>query len=255
MKNKKILVTGGASGIGKAISKLMIEAGATVIIFSRNEERGKEVIDALMKSGGKAYFIKTDLFDSQSIASSLKKVHEEIGPVDILINNAAISGFMGPVTSTPLEDLSEVLKVNLESAFQLSKSVVPTMMENSFGRIVNISSVASRVTPPNSATYNMSKAALDALTKSLSREVASYGITVNSIAPGLILTDRIVESRLPGIAAKTGNSTEKVLELMTQQTDTKKLTTEIEIAEVVRFLCSDAAKNITGEIINMSGGF
>jgi len=254
-KNRNVLVTGGSGGIGREICRTMAHAGANILIFSRNEEKGKRVVDELRNDGRKAEFFQTDIGDSESINFSVSRVREQIGSIDVLINNAAISGFMGPVTTTPVEELQSVLNVNLVGAFQLARDFLPGMINNKFGRIINISSVASRVNPVNSATYNISKAGLDALTKSLSREAASYGITVNSIAPGLILTDRIVNSRLPGLAEKSGNSEEDILRAITCQSDTQKLTTETEIAELVLFLCSNGAGNITGEVINLSGGY
>jgi len=255
LNNKNVLVTGGSGGIGSAICRTMAEAGAKIVIFSRNKEKADRVVDELRKEGRRADFFQTDLADSQSISFSVSRVHEQIGSIDVLINNAAISGYMGPVTTTPVEELQSVLNVNLVGAFQLARDFLPGMMKNKFGRIINISSVASRVNPANSATYNISKAGLDAMTKSLSRESASYGITVNSIAPGLILTDRIVSSRLPGLAEKSGSSEEDIVSAIASQSDTKRLTTEVEIAELVLFLCSGGAENITGEIINLSGGY
>jgi 3-hydroxybutyrate dehydrogenase len=171
------------------------------------------------------------------------------------VNNAGVSGFMGPVTGTPLEELTAVLRVNLEAPFQLAKLVLPEMTAKGYGRIVNISSVAARVNPPNSVTYNISKAGLNSLTASLSREVASRGVTVNALAPGLVLTDRIRNSRLPGLARETGKTPDELLAGMTAKTDTHRLTTEEELAQAVLFLCSPGAGNISGEIIEMSGGY
>jgi len=171
------------------------------------------------------------------------------------LSRAAVSGFMGPVVDTPMQEVEDVLKVNLTSIFHLSKLVLLKMIENGYGRIINISSVAPRVTPRNSATYNMSKAAVNALTKTLSREVASYGITVNAIAPGLVMTERILKSRIPGMADKSGISPEEYLQRSTEGTDTHRLTRDEDVAELVTFLASKASQNITGEIVNVAGGF
>lgn len=255
MQSKIAVITGGASGIGKAISFRLANAGATIIIFGRNEERGKRTVETIMNDGGEAVFYRTDLISDKNIELSVQTVLEEHGHVDILVNNAAISGFMGAVVDTPMEEVEDVLKINLTSTFHLSKLFLPGMIENGFGRIINISSVAPRVTPANSATYNMSKAGMNALTRTLSREVAAFGITVNAIAPGLVLTDRIKQSRLPGMAERIGTTPEAVLEKLTAESDTKRLTKEEDVAELVMFLASKASQNITGEIVNIAGGF
>lgn len=255
MQGKRAVVTGGASGIGKAISLKLASAGTTVIIFGRNEERGERTVETIKNDGGEAVFYRTDLISDKNIEQSVQTVLDEFGYVDILVNNAAVSGFMGAVVDTPMEEVEDVLKVNLTSTFHLSKLFLPRMIENAFGRIINISSVAPRVTPANSATYNMSKAGMNALTRTLSREVAAYGITVNAIAPGLVLTDRIKQSRLPGMAEKIGTTPEAVLEKLTAESDTKQLTKEEDVAELVMFLASKASQNITGEIVNIAGGF
>lgn len=255
MEGKVAIVTGGAGGIGRAISFRLADAGAVAVIFGRNEERGRETVETITGDGDKAIFLRTDLNSAENIEDSFNKVMDIYGKVDILVNNAAISGFMGPVMDTPIKVVEEVLQVNLTSIFHLSSLVLPRMLENGFGRIINISSVAPRVTPANSATYNMSKAGVNALTRTLSREVASGGVTVNAIAPGLVLTERIIKSRLPGMAKKSGVTPEQMLEKLTENTDTRQLTKEEDIAELVMFLASKASGNITGEIVNIAGGF
>ncbi len=255
MQDKIAIVTGGASGIGKAISTRLSKAAATVIIFGRNVERGNRTVAEIAEDGGKAEFYRTDLISGKDIEKSMSQVLTKYDNVDILVNNAGISGFMGPVVDTPMQEVEDVLKVNLTSIFHLSKLVLPKMIEKRYGRIINISSVAPRVTPPNSATYNMSKAAVNALTKTLSREVASYGITVNAIAPGMVMTERILKSRIPGMAKESGISPEEYLQKLTEGTDTHRLTREEDVAELVMFLASKASQNITGEIVNVAGGF
>jgi len=254
MKGKKAIVTGGAGGIGKAISLRLADAGAKVLIFARDEEKGKNTVEIIRQRGGEAHFYKTELSSENNIANSTREALEQFGNVDILVNNAAISGFMGPIIKTPMDAVENVLQVNLISVFHLCKLLLPKMIENNFGRIINISSVAPRKSPPNSATYNISKAGLNTLTTTLSKEVASHGITVNAIAPGLVLTERILKSRIPGMAEKSGISPEQMLAEITKDTDTKRLTKEEDVAELVMFLASNASQNITGEIVNVAGG-
>ncbi len=255
LNGKTALVTGGAGGIGREISRTLASAGARVIILCRDSVKAEETLKMIQEEGGSAAYHLINLSDAAERDAGLKKVLADNGSVDILVNNAGISGFMGPVADTPLEELNAVFEVNLNAPFHLAKLVIPGMTEKGFGRIINISSVASRVTPAWTTTYNMSKAALDAFTASLSREIASRGITVNSVAPGLVLTERILTKRVPGLAAERGISEEDVLNGMKSKSDTRRLTTETELAGTILFLCSPAAGNISGEVIEMSGGY
>jgi len=255
LQGKTALVTGGAGGIGLAVSLHLAREGASVLIFGRDEAKGREALSQIKDSKGTGVFFSLDLQDQESVKSGISDILSDGTIVDILVNNAGISGFMGPVTDTPLTELDSIFRLNLAVPFQLSQLLLPGMIESGFGRIVNISSVAARLNPPNSVTYNISKAGLNSFTKSLSREVASKGITVNALAPGLVLTERIKTKRLPGLARETGKTADEILAGMTAKTDTQKLTTEDELAEAVLFLCSPAAGNISGEIIEMSGGY
>ncbi len=255
LNNKVSVVTGGAGGIGKAISQQLALSGSTVVILGRDADKGAQTVRGIEQQGAQAVFLPTDLAEAGNIEVSANYVIKELGGADILVNNAALSGYMGPVIDTPREDVVRIINVNLVSAFQLSQLFLPHMIHQSYGRIINISSVAYRHNPRNSATYNMSKAGLNSLTKTLSNEVACHGITVNSIAPGLVMTDRIRNSRIPGIAANQGVSEEEVLKKLVADTPSRRFTTPDEIAGLVMFLISSAADNITGEIVNISGGF
>ncbi len=255
LTGKTALVTGGAGGIGRAISRTLAAAGAKVVIVCRDSSKAEETISLIEKDGGRAVYFLMDLADEKSRDEKLDEILAAEGGISLLVNNAGISGFMGPVTGTPLDELRSVLEVNLSAPFHLAQKILPGMQDRGFGRIINISSVAPRVNPPFSVTYNMSKAGLNSFTSSLSREVAADGVTVNAIAPGLVLTDRIKNKRIPGLAAEKGLSEEQILQGMTSKSDTKELTSEEELAQTVLFLCSSGAKNITGEIIEVSGGY
>ena len=255
LENRTALVTGGAGGIGREISRTLAAAGAQVVIICRDSVKAEETLKLIKEEGGSAFYYLVNLSEPADREEGLNRIISDCGTIDILVNNAGISGFMGPVAETPLEELNSLMEVNMNAPFHLAQKVIPGMTEKGFGRIINISSVASRVTPAWTTTYNMSKAALDAFTSSLSREIASGGITVNGVAPGLVLTDRILTKRVPGLAAERGVSEEDILNGMKSKSDTKQLTTGEELAGTVLFLCSDAARNISGETIEMSGGY
>lgn len=255
LTGKTALITGGAGGIGRAISLTLAEAGAHVIIVCRDSVKAEETKVMIEEGGSRAYYYIFDLAHDQDREEGLKQILKEHKSIDILINNAGISGHMGPVAGTPLKELQQVLEVNLSAPFHLAQCVIPSMQKQGFGRIINISSVAPRVNPAYSVTYNMSKAGLNSFTASLSRELGAHGITVNALAPGLVMTDRIKTKRLPGLAAESGKTEEEILIGMKSKSDTKELTTEDELAETVLFLCSRSARNISGEIIEISGGY
>jgi NAD(P)-dependent dehydrogenase (short-subunit alcohol dehydrogenase family) len=249
------LITGGAGGIGKTLSLHLSDAGARVIIWGRDRNKAEETLKEIEKLGGVGRIVIADLQNRSETADAVRKILEDEEQIDILVNNAGISGFMGAVIETPLEEIDNILQTNLIGPFQLSQLLLPGMIKKGFGRIINISSVAPRINPPNSVTYNISKAGLNSLTKSLSREVAAAGITVNAVAPGLVMTDRIKNSRIPGLARETGKDPDEILQGMVSRADTKRLTTESELAQAVLYLCSEGARNITGEVLEMSGGY
>jgi len=197
LNGKTALVTGGAGGIGLAISLLLARQGIFILIFGRDEEKGRAALKRIDESGGEGLFVSVDLQNEGSVNRAVRAFLDSGKSIDILVNNAGVSGFMGPVTDTSSEDFRNALRVNLEAPFQLSGLVLPGMTAAGFGRIINISSVAARVNPPNSVTYNISKAGLNSFTRSLSREVASLGVTVNALAPGLN-HDRPVAGSGPG---------------------------------------------------------
>ncbi len=254
LKDKVALITGSSGGIGKAMSIKFAREGAKIIIADLKEKEGIEIAEDIKKEGSEAIFIKSDLSDYDSIRSLVEKSNEHFGGIDILVNNAGISGYMGPIIETPVDEIETIFKVNLISLFLLAKLVVPGMMARQNGRIINISSIAYKINTPNSASYNVSKAGVNTFTKTLSKEIASKGITVNAIAPGLVLTDRIIKSRLPGMAEKQGVSIDEMMKILTKDTDSGKLSTEEDIAEMALFFASDKSKNITGEIISVAGG-
>ncbi len=255
LRGKTALVSGGSGGIGLAVSRHLAEAGVYVYMLGRDEIKGRNAMSRIIDAGGEGNFFSVDLLDPGSVEKVLREILNDVSVIDILVNNAGISGYMGPVIDTPVDEFSHILRVNLEAPFQISQLVLPGMIAVGYGRIINISSVAARLNPPNSVTYNISKAGLNSFTRSLSRETAPEGITVNALAPGLVLTERITNIRLPGLSRATGKTTDELLAGMTAKTDTRKLTTEDELAQAVLFLCSPGAGNISGEIIEMSGGY
>jgi 3-oxoacyl-[acyl-carrier protein] reductase len=189
LKTRVALVTGGSRGIGKAISLALGEAGAAVAVNYR--ERGKEAVavaEAIRKNGSRAAAFGADVSLRVAVESMVHEIEEQLGPIDILINNAGVAEARGLDDITE-EDFDHTMEVNLKSAFLCSQAVLPGMRARRWGRIVNVSSIAARGQGAVSVAYNASKAGLEGLTRGYAARLAPEGVTVNAVAPGLIDTD------------------------------------------------------------------
>jgi 3-oxoacyl-[acyl-carrier protein] reductase len=191
---KVALITGAGKGIGKCIAQVLAGAGATVIInYNNSRQSAEDLANEINRLNGRAVAIRADLSDANQVTNLFKQIQDEIGNVDILVNNAGIAR---PQTSESiqLDDWSEVLNINLTSAFLTIQAAVPSMKLNHYGRIINISSVAAQTGGVIGPHYAASKAGMLGLTHSYASLLAEHGITVNAIAPALVDTDMIKEN-------------------------------------------------------------
>lgn len=237
--NKKIaFVTGASRGIGAAIAKSLIEAGAFVIGSATTMDGAKSITKML---DGRGRGIVLDVMDEQSIQSAIKNILENEGTIHILINNAGITRD-GLLMRMKNDDWDAVINANLNGVFKLCKLCVKPMMKQKYGRIINISSVVGLMGNPGQANYAAAKAGIIGFSKSLAREVGTRNITVNIIAPGFIQTDM------------TNKLTPDQAEKMLANVPLNRFGETQEIAASVVFLASDSAAYITGETININGG-
>jgi len=186
LNNRVAVVTGGAQGFGLAITERFIEAGAKVIIWDIDENEIKLAEKKINSSNFNFQIV--DVTNYESVTENLKKIQDKFGRIDILINNAGISGLNTSVTDYPLDEWNKIINLNLNAVFYCCKAVVPYMKQNNYGRIVNISSIAGKEGNPNASAYSSSKAAVIGLTKSLGKELALNNIAVNCVTPAVAKT-------------------------------------------------------------------
>ncbi|CBJ81983.1 3-oxoacyl-[acyl-carrier-protein] reductase [Xenorhabdus bovienii SS-2004] len=235
---KIALVTGASRGIGRSIAELLVERGARVI-GTATSENGAEAISAYLGDKGKGFVL--NVTDSESVEKTLSNIRAEFGEIDILVNNAGITrdNLLMRMKDGEWQD---IIDTNLSSIFRLSKAVMRSMMKKRYGRIISIGSVVGTMGNAGQANYAAAKAGVIGFSKSLAREVASRGITVNVVAPGFIETDMtraLTDDQRVGILSEIPAS---------------RLGDAKEIASAVAFLASDEAAYITGETLHVNGG-
>ena len=240
LNNRVAVVTGGAQGFGFAITERFIQAGAKVIIWDIEEKTAKEAVEKI-KSENVSYQI-VDVTNFESVNKNLNRVAENFGKIDIFINNAGIAGMNTTVVDYPLDEWKKVMNLNLNSVFYCCKAVVPFMIKNNYGRIVNIASIAGKEGNPNASAYSTSKAGVIGLTKSLGKELAQKNIAVNCVTPAAAKT-RIFDQM-----------TEEHINYMLSKIPRNKFAKVEELASLVTWLASEENSFSTAAVFDLSGG-
>ena len=239
---KTAVVTGGSRGIGRAVCLELAKGGANVVLcYAGNEAAAQETVAACEAAGAKALTVKCDVADAQQVKNLMDEAVKTFGRIDILVNNAGITRD-GLLMMMKESDFDDVISANLRGTFLCMKAVSRTMMKQRYGRIVNLSSVVGLHGNAGQVNYAASKAGVIGMTKSLAKELASRGVTVNAVAPGFIATDMT--------AAMTDAAKEATLAAIPMS----RLGAPEDVARAVAFLASDEAAYITGQVLAVDGG-
>lgn len=241
LQGRNAVVTGGAQGIGRAITERFLESGAAVAIWDRDDKLAQQTV-AELKGRGRVIAVKVDVTQFADIEKARDATLKELGRIDILVNNAGITGPNVTTWEYPVEAWQSVMRINLDGPFMCCKAIVPSMITQNYGRIVNIASVAGKEGNPNAPAYSASKAGVIALTKSLGKELAGHDIGVNCITPA---------------AAKTAmfeQMTQTQIDYMLSKIPRARFVNVEEIAALVAFCASADCSFTTGAAFDISGG-
>ncbi|MCL6543611.1 MAG: 3-oxoacyl-[acyl-carrier-protein] reductase [Bryobacteraceae bacterium] len=241
MENRVAFITGASRGIGRATALRLSRAGFRIVVASPEVDNNEKVAEEIRSSGGTVMTLDFDLTSLDSIKQGVAAALKEFGRIDVLVNNAGVTRDGLAVRMKP-EDWQLVLQINLSGAFYTAQQVLPGMMRERWGRIVNIASVVGQMGNAGQANYVSSKAGIIGLTKALAQEVASRNITVNAVAPGFIETD--MTAKLP----------QEVKDRMLAAVALRRFGRPEDVANAVNFLVSEEAAYITGHVLNVNGG-
>jgi len=244
LNNKVALITGSSRGIGEEIAKLYAKAGAHVIVSSRRQEGVDAVAEKINSNGGKATAIACHIGDQGAIENLIAKIKQDIGNIDILVNNAAANPYFGHILDTPLSALKKTIEVNIEGYFLMSQLAGQMMRESGGGCIINTASINGVTPGPMQGIYSITKAAIISMTKAFARECAPQNIRVNAVLPGL------TDTKFASALTKNDRMLKQIMPLIPMQ----RIAQPEEIAGAFLFLASPAASYITGINIPVDGG-
>ncbi len=241
LDGKTAIVTGAARGIGRAVAGRLLASGARVAVWDVDGDAGRDAAASLAQSG-EADFWAVDLTDAAAVERAARETADRFGGVDVLVNNAGISGPNMPLWDYPIDMWKKVIEVDLIGPFLCCRAVVPLMLERGAGRIVNVASVAGKEGNPNASAYSAAKAGVIALTKSLGKELAHTDILVNAVTPAAVKTDIFKQM------------TERQIDYMLSKIPMGRFGTVEENAALIAWLCSPECSFSTGAVFDISGG-
>ena len=252
LSGRVAMVTGGSRGIGRAIAEAFLAEGAKVVITGTNADKGATALKEIDRPGD-VHFVRADAKVREDCERAVDETIGHFGKIDILVNNAGGASGNAPVVDLTDEAFDDALKWNLWSTFWCSRRALRPMIDQGFGRIINISSVEGKVGKPGLAIYVTAKHAINGLTKTMAQETGTLGVTVNALCPGVIETD-ITRAEGPAAAAAMGLTYEQLIDRFAQEAATKRITEVEDVSAVAVLLASDVGAGITGSLISIDGG-
>lgn len=256
LKGKTALITGSTSGIGQGIAEAFAAQGANIVLNGFGPAGEIEALRASMatKFGVTVRYDAADMTKPETIEAMMGKAIGEFGAVDILVNNAGIQ-HVAPIEDFPVDKWQAIIAINLMSAFHTIRLAVPAMKQRKWGRIINIASAHALVASPFKSAYVAAKHGIAGLTKTVALETAAFGITVNAICPGYVLTP-LVEKQIPDTAKARGISEQQVIEtVLLAAQPTRQFVSIAQVASMAGYLASDAAASVTGSLMSIDGGW
>ncbi len=256
LKGKTAIVTGSTSGIGQGMAHALAKAGCNIVLNGFGDADASEKDRAALEkdAGVKVLYNGADMTKPDQIEAMIKEAKSKFGSVDIIVNNAGVQ-HVAPVDEFPPEKWDQIIAINLTSAFHMTRLAVPHMKEAGWGRIINLASAHALVASPFKSAYVAAKHGIAGLTKTVALEVAQQNITCNAICPGYVKTP-LVDKQIGDQAKARGISEEDVVKnVILGAQPTKQFTTVEDVGALCDFLCSDSAKNITGSILPIDGGW
>lgn len=245
MSQRVALVSGAGRGIGRAIAVALAGAGHAVAVGDLRAIESNETVDMIRKAGGKAVYVELDVADTVSVAGAVERTVAQLGPVDVLVNNAGWDE-LKPFVATDEAFWRKVVEINYLGTLRMIHAVLPGMLERKWGRVISIGSDAARVGSSFEAVYSGAKGAIVSFTKTLAREAARKGVTANTVCPG--------PTRTPGFESVMDPTNLKLLEAMVKAVPMGRLGEPEDVAAAVAFLASEQAGFITGQTLSVSGG-
>ena len=252
LEGKIAAITGGTAGLGRGIAEAFLAEGASVALFARNSEKGAALL-AELDVGERAVFVAGDVMQQSDVEGFIDQVVNHFGGLDILVNNAGGAGDLQPLVNLSDEAFDEAMKWNVYSTFWACRRALPTLLDKGDGRIINMSSMEGKHGKPVFTAYTAAKHAVNGITKSLAREVGEAGVTVNSICPGLVVTD-IIKNNGPETAKAMGMEFDEMIALFASEAAIKRPNTVEEIAAMAVLLASKEGAGITGAMLSVDGG-
>ncbi len=256
LEGKVAAITGGTAGLGRGIAEAFLAEGAKVALFARNAEKGARVVEELRVGRGskdRVVFVAGDVMQQGDVEGFIDQVVDTFGTLDILVNNAGGAGDLQPLVNLSDEAFDEAMKWNVYSTFWACRRALPPMIKKGDGRIINMSSMEGKHGKPVFTAYTAAKHAVNGLTKSLAREVGEAGVTVNTICPGLVVTD-IIKNNGPETAKAMGMEFDDMITMFASEAAIKRPNTVEEIAAMALLLASKEGAGITGANLSVDGG-